>query len=1283
MTRTPTDSNFSFGPAGHDVHFITWNVKSLNTPVKRKKVLNHLNKLKAGIVFLQETHLRTFDHFRLRGGWIGQSYHSNFHSKSRGVAILINKNVPFDMSSVETDSSGRYVIVTGRLLNTPVVLVNVYAPHWEDSSFFPNFFPKIPNMNTHHLIFGGDMNCVLSPSLDRSSSRPAPLTSSALQLQCFLSTNGVIDIWRFLNPTSKHYSFFSPVHRTYSRIDNIFIDKRLLSLVRKCEYQAIVISDHAPLLMTLRIPTSCNSYRPWRFNNTLLSDEKFTKFISSEITFFFKCNLTPGISLSTVWESLKAYLRGQIISYCAQQKKSNNQKLDNLTKDIFKLDTMLSVTPSEDLFKLRLNLQTEFNLLSTGYIENLINKAQCRKYEHGEKAGKILAHQLHQKAASRAIIEINDQSGNKHRDHLEINSCFYKYYSTLYDTESCGDPTLFDAFFKKINVPLIENNLSRELDKPFSVQEVMNTIKSMQNGKCPGPDGFSVDFFKKFSNQLSPFLLSVFEESLATGTLPPTMRQAVISLIPKPDKNPHECGSYRPISLLNVDNKILSKMLAGRLETVLPSIIADDQTGFIKGRQSFYNVRRLFNILYGPASPDVPEVLLSLDAEKAFDRVEWDYMLYTLKQFGFSEYFISWIKILYSSPLAAVCTNNNRSPYFSLKRGTRQGCPLSPLLFAIMIEPLAIAIRQEINIIGINRYNFSNKVSLYADDMLLFLSNPLRSLPVTLNLLEEFGRVSGYKVNLQKSEIMPVNAEARKINFVQFPFKASLHKIKYLGISVTHSFKDIFKSNFLPLLAQLKKDLERWSLLPLSLGGKINTIKMNTLPKFLYIFQCVPIYISKSFFTDVDKLISGFLWNKKNPRIRKSVLQQHRKHGGLSLPNFQLYYWAANIRAMLHWKVIHSPTLTPPAWLCMENSSCLCTSPFSLLCSKLPYPEPLSKYTSNPVVQYSLKIWAQFRRVFSLKDLSKLAPVFRNHQFIPSTSDEAFHEWSRRGVCLIDDLFIDNTFACFDQLLVKFNIPRSHFFRYLQLRSFVFKSYPCFPSHPPDSLLESTLKINVGSRGTIGKIYSLLNTHDLEPLTTLKSHWEEELHLNIPDSIWSEALDNIHSSSICLRHQVIQFKIVHRLHWSKAKLSKFVHNIDPTCDRCSCSVANLSHMFWSCSKLDHFWESIFTFFSDVLRTPLQPSVFSVLFGVLPVNLDHRAQTIISFGTLIARRLILLKWKEKYPPTFNMWLKDLLHFLVLEKIRSSMKGSVQRFYLTWNPILEHLKDLDVMVAKKCL
>uniref|UniRef100_A0A8D0AGR9 Reverse transcriptase domain-containing protein n=1 Tax=Sander lucioperca TaxID=283035 RepID=A0A8D0AGR9_SANLU len=106
------------------------------------------------------------------------------------------------------------------------------------------------------------------------------------------------------------------------------------------------------------------------------------------------------------------------------------------------------------------------------------------------------------------------------------------------------------------------------------------------------------------------------------------------------------------------------------------------------GRHSFHNTRRLLNIISSPSS-NIPEVIISLDAEKAFDRVEWSFLFFALQKFGFNPEFISWIKLLYTSPVASVHTNGLQSAPFPLHRGTRQGCPLSPLLFAIAIEPLA------------------------------------------------------------------------------------------------------------------------------------------------------------------------------------------------------------------------------------------------------------------------------------------------------------------------------------------------------------------------------------------------------------------------------------------------------------------------------------------------------------------------------------------------------------------------------------------------------------------
>uniref|UniRef100_A0AAR2IUE6 Reverse transcriptase domain-containing protein n=1 Tax=Pygocentrus nattereri TaxID=42514 RepID=A0AAR2IUE6_PYGNA len=483
--------------------------------------------------------------------------------------------------------------------------------------------------------------------------------------------------------------------------------------------------------------------------------------------------------------------------------------------------------PSPEVYKRRLLTQTEYNLLSTKHAENMINKLRCRTYEHGEKTGRSLAQQLRQKIANQTIAEIKDEQGNIHIDHSQINNCFFKFYLKLYASESPGDEPLLKLFFDKINTPMIDAVASNQLDEPLTKEEFLAAVKSLQNGKSPGPDGFPSEFFRTFAGELAPLLLSVYEESYNSGSLPLTMRQAEISLILKRDKNPVECSSYRPISLLNVDCKLLAKILAQRLEKILPSVISDDQTGFIKHRQLFFNTRRLFDILYSPTPPGDTEILLSLDAEKAFDRVEWDYLLYTMKKFGFSQKFIRWIEVLYASPLAAIRTNNTLSSFFKLERGTRQGCPLSPLLFSLVIEPLAILLRSEDMIKGIHRGGLEHKVSLYADDMLLYISDPMSSLPELLNALNSFSKISGYKINFEKSELMPISNVNKAAILNQFPFKINTNKFKYLGIWVTHKFRDLYNANFPPLITSMKQDFERWNLLPLCLGGRVNIIKMN------------------------------------------------------------------------------------------------------------------------------------------------------------------------------------------------------------------------------------------------------------------------------------------------------------------------------------------------------------------------------------------------------------------------------------------------------------------------
>uniref|UniRef100_A0AAQ5XER2 exodeoxyribonuclease III n=1 Tax=Amphiprion ocellaris TaxID=80972 RepID=A0AAQ5XER2_AMPOC len=163
----------------------------MNHPIKCNKILSHLHHLKGNVVFLQETHLKNSDHQRLKRSWVGQIFHSKFNSRARGTAILIDKNTPFIVSNTITDSNGRYIIVTGSLYNTPLILANIYAPNWDNHKFYSDLLPQV---DSHYLILGGDMNMVMNPVLDRSSNKPVSISRSAQVLHSYLKTYGAVDI---------------------------------------------------------------------------------------------------------------------------------------------------------------------------------------------------------------------------------------------------------------------------------------------------------------------------------------------------------------------------------------------------------------------------------------------------------------------------------------------------------------------------------------------------------------------------------------------------------------------------------------------------------------------------------------------------------------------------------------------------------------------------------------------------------------------------------------------------------------------------------------------------------------------------------------------------------------------------------------------------------------------------------------------------------------------------------------------------------------------------------
>lgn len=191
-------------------------------------------------------------------------------------------------------------------------------------------------------------------------------------------------------------------------------------------------------------------------------------------------------------------------------------------------------------------------------------------------------------------------------------------------------------------------------------------------------------------------------------------------------------------------------------------------------------------------------------------------------------------------------------------------------------------------------------------------------------------------------------------------------------------------------------------------------------------------------------------------------------------------------------------------------------------------------------------------------------------------------------------------------------------------------------------------------------------------MNKIKSAWESDLQIILSKDIWTKCLKLVHSSSICARHSLIQFKIVHRAHLSKDKLAKIFPTINPLCDRCRNGVASLFHMFWSCSALDHYWKEIFNAFSRIFSVTIQPHPITALFGVVIENsrLSVSDCHVIAFATLMARRSILLRWKDSIPPSYAQWMTQTLSCLNLEKIRCNVLKTEVKFDKMWHTFMEY-------------
>lgn len=1246
------------------INIVTYNVRGINSPIKCANIMGELRSLKAEVVLLQETHLYLGKSKRIATSefpyWI---YGDSPIRGAKGVAIGFAKGVGFTIEERVIDPEGRFLFIRGSLKGMECSLANIYCPNNNQARFLVGILAKFETFKRGRAIIAGDFNICLEPGKDSTSRARGSEGKWMKKLRKKLRHQQLVDIWRMQHQNIRDYTFYSPVHATYSRLDLFFVEHRYVEEVEGTSIGPMTFSDHAPVSLQIKLSKHETRSSSWILNEDLLHDEKIDKLIKEELEFYFKVNTAEETSETMVWEAHKAYIRGIMIKAGVEKKRSQGETFRVLQEEIIKLEQHHKKKgDSETLAKLFRSREAIRQLIEQENRKkyNLVKK---ERYVGSNRPGRLLAKILSKKKNNKYIDKIRSRTNEIQYRDPDIARTFQEFYSELYSINRNVTPkereqkqAKIKNYLSEVGMTKLSENEHTTLESPITEIEVRKAIRETQVGKSPGPDGLTVLYYKKYQDYLIPKLCAYMNDIGDKGEMSREALAANITVIQKEDKDATVCSNYRPISLLNVDTKLFAKVIASRMKQVIEKIIHPDQVGFIRGRQGRDNSIKTLLVAQEIKKSGVPGLLLSIDAEKAFDRVDWDFMMSTLEEVGCGERMCKWIRALYSRPSARVKINGTFSDPIDMYNGTRQGCPISPMLFLLTLEPLLLRIRQNRDISGVVIGNMEYKLAAFADDILLYITQPRISLPNIMANLVEYGKLSNFKVNPTKSEALEINHFKESDHSYQkhFPFVWGKKELNYLGVKITTSTETLYQANFIALLNEVKAELSRIHLGQLSWADRINIYKMVILPKITYKMQMIPITLPHTYLRRLHLMFSKFIWRGKPPRLKFSQLINTKGKGGWGAPDIRKYYEAIAIARVTEWvKNIEKQ------WVVIENK--ISDTKLDKIIWISPQQRKYSTET-HAITKHAFKIWDTLHRKEHWEYNSPLMPLKDLEQFAPG-KEEWFGKWLLEENIQLKDIMHRGRICSFQEMQDKRDMLVINPWRYSQLKHYV-GSLPQ-PIRSVDNLTPlEKICVDREGRGGFSRIYKVLV--DLERLETPDyiGKWEKELGRNLTDTDVSLILKRVSATSVNSKLLELNFKCLTRMYLTPDRVHKIHRDKSQFCWRGCSEMGSMAHIWWLCPEMKRFWGEVRKFIKVITNLDVPNDPWICLFHMSDMPTKTYLRTLLPHLIDAAKSLIPKYWQRKERPKMREWFNKINEIQCLEYLRFSEGTKMGAFETKW-------------------
>ncbi len=892
----------------------TYNISGCKNYPKLRRIMAWLfskKKTDRFIFSLQETYLTINEVSKVEALWREGLIVSPSSGRARGVITVFSnslfENILYNFGSTD----GRLTIVIGEYNGNIEMFVSIYSPNsGKNAEFYTSFFAKIVSVSTKYKVdniyISGDFNLVLADSHGNRSQTSYEKKLCKIIID-EMSNLGLVCINDFNKYTWNRGDKFST-------LDYIFVPKHIADASPNVSVIfGVDKSDHGAVLTT--IPFDLDKGRGLFKPNLAFLECADTRSLFEAELFELVNNANTEWDPHTKLEYTKVMIRSKAAEYSLKYNKRTESKHDCLILEINKLQALkhtLVSNPSHpllafldvnqvdtDLFSLNL----ELDKVLTDKTRILSNKSRLKWLEYGERSNKYFLN-LNKSFQNSSYFKSFLNSGREVFDSESKLKVAHEFYSNLYEYKDDDDHA---SFLDKVNITPFSSEANLKLNLELTKGELATVLKR-SGDTASGPDGIGYKLIKTCWSFYGEVLLNSWNHALLTGTLAQSHRESVICLLQKKGKDRRVIGNLRPITLSNCDIKVITKAITKRCNTILNSVLNPHQTAYIPGRIVHDNLRTVDIVKDMCHSHKIEGYLVSLDAKKAFDSVNHNFIDGVLCKFNCSEYFRKIVRVLYHNITSRVIVNGYLSDKFPIQRSVKQGDALSCVLFIMCMETVIKSINQNPLIASIRINNVVvPKVLAFADDIAVLVSNKT-SIIETIKEYNLFSKVSGLYLNVDKTEIMNLKSSVvdesiildgtSEQTIIRFTSNVTIcGKFFSLDCNAEHSH------NVLAKIDKLSKALSAWSKRSLSIFGRNLILKTFGLSQLIYSMQ-------NSVFTETDlinieRICYNFLWNKKSDktkafeRIGRSKLKMEYNNGGINAPDIHSIYKTLVLKQLL------------------------------------------------------------------------------------------------------------------------------------------------------------------------------------------------------------------------------------------------------------------------------------------------------------------------------------------------------------------------------------------------